>query len=269
MTTTPELLQEQVAGPAGSLHVDDGGSGGLPVVFVHSFSGSTAHWSAQLAHLREARRAVALDLRGHGGSEPPAGDDYSIESMAGDVGAVADELGLERFVLVGHSLGGAVASAYAGAHPERVAGLLLVGAPGKTPAKDAKEIMTAIKGDYEKVTEGYWKQLLAGAQPEVLEQVRRDMAKVPREAAVAMIRATFEFDPLLALRAYPGPKLVVYTPHGDTPNALHKQLPDVPHELVTGTSHWLQMDKPDDFNRILDWFLAALDQGRGVTPRPA
>ena len=259
MPHTSELTQERVAGPAGSLHVDDGGTGGLPVVFVHSFSGSTAHWSEQLAHLRSSRRAVALDLRGHGQSEPPAREDYAIESMAGDVAAVVDELGLERFVLVGHSLGGAVAAAYAGAHPKQVAGLVLVGAPGKSPREEAEKIMSAIEADYDKVTEGYWNKLLEGARPEVREQVRRDMAQVPREAAVAMIRETFAYDPLPALRAYPGPKLLVVTPHGDSPNALHKQLPDVPHELVTGTSHWLQMDRPDELNRILDRFLDVLD----------
>src|SRR6185295_7405560 len=240
----PEVMQEQIAGPAGALHVDDGGTGGLPVVFVHSFSGSTAHWSAQLAHLRPERRAVALDLRGHGQSEPPARNDYAVEFLAEDIAAVVDALDLERFVLVGHSLGGAAAIAYAGAHPERPAGLLLVGTPGKTPAEEAKKVMTAMEADYKKVTEGYWDQLLKGARPEVLAQVKRDMAKVPQDAAVAMIRETFAFDPLPALRAYKGPKLLVNTPHGDSPNALHKQMPDLPHKQVDGTSHWLQMDKP-------------------------
>jgi pimeloyl-ACP methyl ester carboxylesterase len=257
MAPTPEVIQEQIAGPTGSLHVDDGGTGGLPVVFVHSFSGSTAHWSKQLAHLRSERRTVALDLRGHGQSESPAGNDYAVESLAGDVAAVVDELGLKRFVLVGHSMGGSAAIAYAGAHPERVAGLFLVGTPGKTPANEADKIMTAMKADYEKVTEGYWNQLLEGAQLEVLKQVRRDMAKIPQDAAVAMIQAVFEFDPLPALRAYKGPKMVVNTPHGDTPNALHRQLPDLPYKQIAGTSHWLQMDKPDELNRILDGFLAA------------
>lgn len=50
-----------VAGPAGSLHVDDGGSGDLAVVFVHAFGGNTTHWSAQLEHPRKKRRTVALD----------------------------------------------------------------------------------------------------------------------------------------------------------------------------------------------------------------
>ena len=113
------MLREQIQGPAGALYVDDGGSAGssgrLPVLFVHSFAGSTAHWLRQLAHLRLTRRAVALDLRGHGQSEAPADGDFSISSLADDVFSVADALGMERFVRVGHSLGGTVASACASA----------------------------------------------------------------------------------------------------------------------------------------------------------
>ena len=57
----------EIMGPAGGLHVDDGGSGGLPVVFIHSFAGSAEHWTGQLDHLRRRRRAVALDLRARPG----------------------------------------------------------------------------------------------------------------------------------------------------------------------------------------------------------
>jgi pimeloyl-ACP methyl ester carboxylesterase len=59
--------------------------------------------------------------------------DYRGEAFVSDVEAVVEKLKLPRFVLVGHSLGGAVAIKYAGAHPDRVAGLVVVGAPGKTP----------------------------------------------------------------------------------------------------------------------------------------
>ncbi|HVF61612.1 MAG TPA: alpha/beta fold hydrolase [Thermoanaerobaculia bacterium] len=98
-----------VNGPAGQLYVDDGGAGGLPVVFVHSYAGSGAHWAAQLAHLRPTRQAVAFDFGGHGRSEAPAAGDYAVESLAADIAAVVDALGLGRFVLVGHSMGGAAA----------------------------------------------------------------------------------------------------------------------------------------------------------------
>src|SRR5206468_12386469 len=116
-------------------HADDGGSGGVPVVFVHSAAGSTEHWSVQLRHLRRTRRAAALDLRGHGRSAPPRDGDYRINSLAADLKAALDHLGLPRAVLVGHSLGGVVCATFAGTHPDRVAGLFLL-----DPAGDGRKL---------------------------------------------------------------------------------------------------------------------------------
>lgn len=121
LSATPVHACESIPGPAGKLYVDDGGSGGVPVVFIHSFAGDTTHWMAQLEHLRKTRRAIALDLRGHGQSQPPVDLDYSIDGLAADVTSVADALKLERFVLVGHSMGGPTAIAYAAANPSKVA----------------------------------------------------------------------------------------------------------------------------------------------------
>jgi pimeloyl-ACP methyl ester carboxylesterase len=176
--------EAHVTGPEGRLHVDDGGTGGLPVVFVHSFGGSSAHWSAQLAHLRPTRRAVAFDLRGHGRSDPPRSGTYAVNALADDIGAVVDGLGLKRFVLVGHSLGGAAAIAYAGAHPDHVASLVLVGTPGQSSPEQASRVMTSMQADYDKVSDGYWKTLLTGAEPNVETQIRSEMKRLPREAAL-------------------------------------------------------------------------------------
>jgi pimeloyl-ACP methyl ester carboxylesterase len=245
----------QISGPAGFLHIDDGGSDGVPVVFVHSFGGSTAHWTAQLAHLRKTRRAVALDLRGHGQSASPAGDDYAVESLAGDIAAVADVLKFQRFVLVGHSIGGAVSLAYSGEHPERVAGLVLVGTPGKMPAGQARQVMSSLKSDYKNVMEGYWNRLLTNAQPRVVAQIQSERERMPRDVSLSLIQATFDYDPVPALQRYRGPKMAVITPGHTQPYDLHNLAPDLPHKVVTGTGHWLHMDKPEEFNRILDEFL--------------
>lgn len=250
------MIRDQVYGPVGALHVDDGGTGGIPVLFVHSFAGSTAHWLPQLVHLRRSRRAVALDLRGHGQSQPPPNGDFAVRSLVDDVLTVADGLDIERFVLVGHSLGGAVSVACAGAEPDRVAGLLLAGTPGKTPADQAQQVLTAMEHDYDTVAGDYWKQLLTNAHPSVHDQVTRDLREMPRDAAMSIIRAIFEFDPLPVLRAYHGPVWIVTTPHGESPAALHRQLPAIPHLTVPGTSHWVQLDKPETFNRLLDDFLS-------------
>ena len=255
---TPRQRSTFVDGPTGRLHVVHSGSSAvLPVLFVHSFAGSAAHWEAQMAHLRPTRRVVALDLRGHGQSDSPQTQSaYMVEAMARDIGAAADALGLQRFVLVGHSLGGAVASAYAVAQPQRVAGLVLVGAPGRTPAEQSMPVMTSLRADYAKTSEGYWRSLLEGVGPENERTLLRDMQRMSRETGLALIGAVFSYDPNPALAAYPGPQLIIDTPHGDGPSALHNQLPGIPRKVVTGTSHWVQMDKPDEFNAILDEFLA-------------
>src|SRR4051812_43541567 len=119
MTTDPRDLW--VNGPAARLHVREISGAGEPVLFVHCFAGDVSFWNEQLtAVAARGRRAVALDLRGHGQSGEPPDGDYAIASMASDIAAVADALGLRRFVLVAHSMGAAVAGHYAGDHPDRV-----------------------------------------------------------------------------------------------------------------------------------------------------
>jgi len=249
-----------IRGLAGRLQLDDGGRGGVPVVFVHAFGGNLSHWSGQLKHLRPDRRAIAFDLRGHGGSQAPRDADYAVDSLAEDIGAVADALALTRFVLVGHSLGGAAAIAFACNHPDRVAGLVLVGAPGKVPEAQARQIMMATRSDYSKSSAGFMEKLLSGAQPKVREQVSSDFGSIPQDAALKIMDETFAYDPVADLDGYPGPKLSITAGQADSPNDLHRLRPDLPHLTIAGASHWVHMDKPEEFNRILDGFLAELDE---------
>jgi pimeloyl-ACP methyl ester carboxylesterase len=254
----PARSTDRVAGPAGALHVDDGGAGGITVVLVHGYGGDTEQWSAQLRHLRASRRAVALDLRSHGKSDPPATPDYSAESLAADIGAVVDSLGLVRFVLVGHSMGGAAAIAYAGAHPERVAGLVMVGAPGRTPPERGRQMLAQIEANYDSVTAWYWNQLLADAQPGVREKVLGRMQSVPREPSLAIFRALTEFDPLPSLARYPGPKLAIVASRENTPNDLQNQVRNLPSHTIAPASHWVHMDQPAEFNKVLDQFISGI-----------
>jgi pimeloyl-ACP methyl ester carboxylesterase len=256
------MTQTQISGPGGFLHVDDGGLGNLAVVFVHAFGGNTAHWSAQLEHLRKTRRAVALDLRGHGLSQPPADGDYRMESMAGDIDAVVNKIGLPKFILAGHSMGGSVAIAYAGLHPERVAGLLLVdtGDSKQIPDDQKRQYIKALESDaYAGVMENYFDQMLTGSVLGVRAKVMQEIKNMPKEMALSLIKEQFSYDPLPALTRYKGPKLAVVTPAYNMPYSLHNLVPDLPHVVVTGTGHWIQLDKPKEFNRILDEFLDGMD----------
>ena len=109
------------------IHVVEAGEGGRPVMLVHGFTADAGEVAGILGPLVDRGwHAVAPDLRGHGRSDRPTeGDAYSFELLADDVVALADDLGWDRFALVGHSMGGAVAQLIALDHPERLTGLVL------------------------------------------------------------------------------------------------------------------------------------------------
>jgi len=252
----------QIQGSAGKLTIDDGGTGGIPVVFLHSFGGSISHWNNQLQHLRKNHRAIAFDFRGHGNSDLPSNKDYTDEALARDLKAVVDSLRLSRFILVGHSMGGSAAIAYAAVEPERVAGMLLVGTPGKTPPEVSKPIITSLESDqYQMVMDQYMKRLLADAKPDVDSVVSRDFKKISKEASILLIKELFAYDPLPRLKHYDGPKLIVATTAEEQqPHTLTKQMGNVPHKTVPGTSHWIQLDNPEAFNAILDEFIKTVEE---------
>jgi len=108
-------------------HYLDWGTPGLPpVLFLHGGGLNVHTWDLVCAALKTERHCLALDQRGHGDSEWSPVMDYATESHAGDLEAFVDHLGLDRFVLVGMSLGGANALAWAGAHSRRLTALVLV-----------------------------------------------------------------------------------------------------------------------------------------------
>ena len=253
-------------GPAGSLLVDDGGQshGDWPLVFVHSLAGNMEQWSAQLAHLRPTRRAVALDLRGHGRSDPPSDGDYSLTGMAADIGAVVEQLDLERIVLVGHSMGGGVALTYAGANPQMVAGLLLldpIGDGKQFPASQTAPLLQALTADYDTTITQYWTGI-AGANGNIRRRLLDDLRATPQKTVVRSFRESLRFDPDPSLARYRGSILSVVTPFNDQPFSLHRLGVGFPHRIVEGTGHWIQLEKPAEFNTILDEFIRSVSGTR-------
>jgi pimeloyl-ACP methyl ester carboxylesterase len=91
----------------------------------------------------------------------------------------------------------------------------------------------------------------------VRERLLRDLRATPRDTVIEGFTATTRFDPKPALASYRGPVLAVITPSNDYPFSLHRLKGGPPHRVIEGTGHWIQLDKPDDVNRILEQFLGA------------
>lgn len=138
--TDPAEMRTKYGGPPSqfvdigggvSVHLRDEGPRDAPVIVLLHGSNADLHtWEPWAAALRDRYRVIRFDQVGHGLTGPDPQGDYSTGNYVSDILAAADRLGLDRFVLGGNSMGGKHALAFAIAHPERVAGLVLVDASG-------------------------------------------------------------------------------------------------------------------------------------------
>jgi len=253
-----------IDGPQGRLHVDDGGRGSaVPVLFVHGNSGNLTQWRAQLDHVRQSRRALAFDLRGMGKSDLPRNGDYSINAMVDDVEAVTNALNLRPFVIVGHSYGGSVVAAYAARHPERVAGIVFADSAGnvKIDPVQAKAFLDKIRSDRDRVVPQWFAPILKSSRDDVKNAVLDSVHHTPGDVIAGALGGLTTFDMTAMLAAYHGPRIAIAAADIESPASLHIQFPDMPVKKISGTGHWLMMDKPEEFNALLDEFLATLDRG--------
>lgn len=117
------------------------GEGPEPLLALHGITAQHRAFNAVARHLRHLDGMVALDLRGRGDSEKPPPGSYGLDAHAGDAIRTLDHLGLERGILVGHSMGAFVALHAALLHPDRVRALILLdgGWPRPEEASDADE----------------------------------------------------------------------------------------------------------------------------------
>ena len=126
--SSPDSTRQRVThGGVGLAFVADGAGapGAPPVVLVHGVCDDLGVMAPLAARMGGRHRTVRVDLRGHGASDAPAGD-YSVATLAADVAAMCDHLAVRGAVVVGHSLGGAVAVQLAASRPELVAALVLL-----------------------------------------------------------------------------------------------------------------------------------------------
>jgi pimeloyl-ACP methyl ester carboxylesterase len=218
-------------------------------------------------------RAISVDLRGFGDSELPAAP-YDMAALVGDLGALAGALGLARFHLVGHSLGGMVAQKFAIAHPDALASLALVATTshnGKRASAFGRAVAELSRLGFDAaVADPALRRTLEGvladafpAGPPPLELFRRGLDK-PDPAQAYGWQTTIDFSTKDQLGAITCPVLVV---HGTADmvipltmgKLIHEALPGSRFVALPGAGHLVQVERADDLNRELRSFLAGVN----------
>lgn len=181
---------------------DWGDAAAPPLLLLH---GGTMHariWDTFAPAMADRFRPLALDLRGHGESEWAA--DYTIERFVTDIEEFADRLGLERFALVGYSIGGRLGSMYAARHPDRVERLALVEVclwpPLKPDAQEGFALLRALPDAYADLAEaiGAYRPLVPRAPDDVLGRWVADGLKADSDD-----RLVWRIDPYLRQQPRP------------------------------------------------------------------
>ena len=109
---------------------DEGDSEAKPIVLVHGHSEDLHTWNRLVKLLIENFRVIRFDLRRHGLTGPAPDNEYKVESYVSDLSMVINHIGIDNFVLVGHSMGGRISVKYTMTNPARVNGLILMSASG-------------------------------------------------------------------------------------------------------------------------------------------
>jgi esterase len=163
-----------------TLHALEWSREGVPLLFLHGFGNEAHVWDEIAPAVAPYYRTLALDLRGHGDSDRDPEARYDYPDHVADLEEVTRALGIERLVLVGHSLGGRVSMLFAGRHPERMAGLVIVDSAPDLDARGTVRIRLDIErsgGEVSFPSPESYQEVLArnypAASPEALARLAR------------------------------------------------------------------------------------------------
>lgn len=272
------------------LHVLEWSSEGVPLLLLHGFGNEAHLWDDLAPLLAPHYRVLAVDLRGHGDSDRDAERRYDVDSMVEDVEALTEALSIDRLVLIGFSLGGRVSTLFAGRHPERMAGLVLVDIGPEVDPRGT----TRIRGEVEdnraptfKSVEEYASALRlnypAGSRKALLRMARYGLKQredglyelkidpalrgeggpLESETEAAARETATEEAMWEALKRVPCPTLVVRGAASDilNPETADKMVDEVLTQgslvVIPQAAHSVATDNPEAFNRaICDFVLA-------------
>lgn len=230
---------------------------GPALLFVHGSGGDHTVWGHQLQDLKDRFTVAALDLNGHGKSAHRDGD--ATATYVADVQAVVDHLDGPTIVL-GHSLGGAVAQTLALQRPSNLRGIGLIGTGGKLRVHP--DLLATIDRDLDEAAEVLAQWLFSeDVSDELREKARTQMSANGQSTLARDFRACDAFDVMDRLGEIDVPTLVVVG-EGDrmTPvkysEHLREAIPNAYLEVIDGAGHMVMLDRPDALNDAVAKFAA-------------
>jgi len=246
------------------IHSTSSGKGPQTIVLVHGWTCDDTSWSAQVPALSKHYRVITLDLPGHGQSESPKDGKFSMDLFARAIEAVRAERRIDKIALVGHSMGTPVIRQYARLYPQHVAALVIVDGVVIPPAQSARaatpplDLQQLVTPEGLKMRQGMIEGMFTPKTPaDVQERVLKMMLAAPPATAAGAMAATFDpstwTDDVMTMPVYG-----IYAEKSallGNPAYLKKVFPKIEYVEMPGTGHFVMMEQPEEFNRLLTSFL--------------
>jgi pimeloyl-ACP methyl ester carboxylesterase len=244
------------------LYYERSGEGATELLFVHGWCCDHTFWGPQLEHFGPTCRVTTVDLRGCGQSSRPGGG-YDIPTLADDLAWLCHEAGIERPVVLGHSLGGMIGVELAARWPTVPSAIVGVD-PGPidyTPA--TRQIFAAladgIAGPAGRAVHRAYVSEIPGpyASDELRAHIVDTMCAVPLEVAGAVIRGVVEWNGTGALALCEQTPILVIRAgvSTDEPQRLRSLKPDLEYAVTLGAGHFNHLEVPEQVNAIIARFL--------------
>jgi len=249
------------------IYYESQGQGDYSLVFVHGWCTDMSYWEAQIPSFRVYYRVVTLDLAGHGRSGKDR-DVWSMEAFGQDVAAVVRKLDLNHVILIGHSLGGPVVLEAARLLPDRVIGLLGVDTFSDIylrPYND-EQIESALepfRTDFQEgmrryVLENYFRFTSSG---KLKKRIILDMAKVEADMAIGALEQLLRYGAAETLQQL---ALPIRSINADRPlvyfRVMRSNTENFTNRFLNNVGHFLMIEDPQTFNRVLSEFLGQIIQ---------
>lgn len=243
--------------------LDTGGSGET-ILFVHGWCCDMSFFQPQVKHFASAGyRVLAIDLRGHGESDAPQGS-YAVNAFFDDVAWLVREVGVEKAVIVGHSMGGVVAFDFAARHPDLASAVVLIDSSVVRSSKAQRAIEglceTLAGPDRVSVAREFVRKVLfiPTDDPARRDAILDRMAAAPAHVMLGAMMGLRDYDASYARGLITVPSLFISAddpvPRSDMA-ALSSLIPQLITGQTVGSGHFCQLEVPQQVNEMIDRFL--------------
>lgn len=271
--TAPPAVRHAVvlSDDAERIAYDVAGQGHTSLIFVHGWSCDGRYWKAQMSEFANHYQVIAVDLAGHGHSSATRSD-FTMPSFAQDIRAIIDNEGIQNAIIIGHSMGGAVAAEAAKLMPDKVIGIVGVDTLQNVAEHIPQGVIDAMtapfEADFFTAAHAFVAPMfLQGADGQLVQWVTEDMSSAPTGPAISSFRhylGQFESGQAAAVFAQVNVPVVSINTRGwpTAEEENRKHIKDYQLLYIEESGHFPMLEKPAEFNSLLRQALHAIQSER-------